>query len=168
MSKPVKNLVTEYIKDRYKGVESACVVDLTGLDVQATEKIRSAIRDANGRMEVVKNSLARRAFVDTPLQPLGAVLKGPSALVVGESIVDLAKKLAELAKAHDKLKLKQAILEGDADILTVLDLSRMKSRIEILGDVAGLIWGPGRRVAGAIASPQAKVAGCVKALADKN
>lgn len=168
MSKPVKNLVTEYIKDRYKGVASACVVDLTGLDVHATEQIRTAIRDVQGRMEVVKNSLARRAFIDTPLQPLGDALKGPSALVVGESIVDLAKKLAELAKAHDKLKLKQAILEGDADLLTVVALSKMKSRIEILGDVASLIFGPGRRVAAAIASPQAKIAGCIKALADKN
>jgi large subunit ribosomal protein L10 len=168
MSKPVKNLVTEYIKDRYKGVESACVVDLTGLDVQATQKIRSAIRDANGRMEVVKNSLARRAFVNTPLEPLGKVLKGPSALVVGESIVDLAKTLAELVRAHEKLKLKEAILEGDADLLTVVMLSKMKSRIEILGDVAALIFGPGRLVAGAIASPQGKIAGCIKTLADRN
>jgi hypothetical protein len=43
----------------------------------------------------------------------------------------------------------------------------MKSRDEIVGEIAALIGGPGRSVAGAVASPQAKVAGCLKAIADK-
>lgn len=167
MSKPVKNLLTSYLRDRFSGIDSACVVDLTKLDVQSTEKIRSALRETNGRMEVVRNSLARRAFVDTPLQPLGEVLKGPCALVTGDSVVDLAKKLAGLTKEFAELKLKEAILEGDSRLLTVEMLSRMKSRLEILGDVAALISGPGRRVAGAIGSPQARIAGCIKAIADK-
>ena len=168
MSKPVKDMLTQYLQRRYDGVDSACVVDLSGLGVQATQSIRSVLREANGRMEVVKNSLARRAFVDTPLEPLGQVLSGPSALVVGESPIELARKLAELAKRHDKLTLKEAILNGDRDLMTVVELSGMKTRQELLGDVAGLIGGPGRLVAGAIGSPQARIAGCLKALADKN
>ena len=95
----------------------------------------------------MRNSLARRAFLDTPLQPLGEALKGPSALVTGDSVVDLAKKLTSLTREFGELKLKEAILEGDSQLLTVEMLSRMKSRIEILGDVAALISGSGRRLA---------------------
>lgn len=168
MSKPVKDMLTETLRRKYDGVESACVVDLSGLDVHSTQAVRSSMRDVNGRMEVVKNSLARRAFVDTPLAPLGSALKGPCALVVGEAIIDIAKQLAKLAKEHQALTLKEAILDGDQDLLTVELLSKMKSRFEILGDIAGLIWGPGRRVAGAVGSPAGKIAGCIKAIADKN
>ncbi|HRX85659.1 MAG TPA: 50S ribosomal protein L10 [Phycisphaerae bacterium] len=168
MSKPLKNMLTAYLKDRYAGVESACVVDLTGLDVQTTEKLRKAIRAKGGRLEVVRNRLAREAFADSPLQPLGAALSGPSALVVtDDSIIDIAKALVDFTKESKKLTLKEAILDGDPALLTVKDLSTMKSRLEIIGDIAGLIWGPGRRVAGAIASPQGKIAGCLKAIADK-
>jgi large subunit ribosomal protein L10 len=167
MSKPVKNMLTSYLRDRFAGVNSACVVDLTKLNVQSTEQIRKSLREANGRLEVVRNSLARRAFMDTPLQPLGDALKGPSALVVGDSVVDLAKKLTSLTREFAELKLKEAIFEGDSQLLTVELLSKMKSRVELLGDVAALISGPGRRLAGAIGSPQAKIAGCLKAIADK-
>jgi large subunit ribosomal protein L10 len=102
------------------------------------------------------------------LQPLAAALQGPSALVTGgDSLVDIAKALVQLKKEFDKLTLKQAILEGDPGLLTVADVSRMKSRLEILGDLAALISGPGRRVASAIGSPAARIAGCVKAIADR-
>jgi large subunit ribosomal protein L10 len=168
MSKPLKSMLTAYLKDRYAGVDSACVVDLTGLDVQTTEKLRMSLREKGGRLEVVRNRLARQAFADTPLKPLGEALRGPSALVVAEdSIIDVAKALVAFAKEAKKLTLKEAILDGDPGLISVAVLSTMKTRMEIIGDIAGLIWGPGRRVAGAIASPQGKIAGCIKAIADK-
>ncbi len=168
MSKPLKSMLTNYLKKRYEGVDSACVVDLTGLNVADTQKLRSSIRESNGRVEIVKNSLARRAFADSPLASLGESLTGPCAVVTTEdSIIDIAKKLVDFAKEHKQIQLKEAVLDGDDALISVQDLSKMKSRVEILGDLAGLIWGPGRRIAGAIGSPQAKVAGCLKAIADK-
>ena len=168
MSKPLKKMLTDYLKDRFGHVDSACVVDLTGLDVASTETLRGMLREKNARLEVVKNRLAKEAFSDTLLGPLGHALRGPCALVVSEdSIVDAAKELVAFSKEYKKLKLKEAILEGDPDLLSVVDLSRMKSRVEIIGEVAALISGPGRLLAGAIASPQGKIAGCLKAIAEK-
>jgi large subunit ribosomal protein L10 len=168
MSKPLKNMLTSYLTDRYESVSSACVVDLTGLDVKTTEKLRVKLREKGGRMEVVPNRLARQAFSQGPLKPLGAALRGPSALIVADdSIIDIAKALVDFTRECKQLTLKQAILDGDPALISVRDLSGMKSRVEILGDVAALIWGPGRRIAGAIASPQGKIAGCLKAIAEK-
>ncbi len=167
MSKPVKNMLMRYLRDRYAEVDSACVVDVTGMDVATTESLRERLRDKNARMEIVKNRQARRAWTDLPLRPLGEALQGPCALVTGESIVEAAKELVSFAKQVRELKLKHAIIEGDPDLLTVEDLSRMKSRIEMLGELAMLISSPGRRLCGAIASPQAKIAGCIKSIADK-
>ena len=168
MSKPVKRMLTDYFKNRYGGVESACVVNLTGLDVSSTEKLRGALRERNARLEVIKNRLARKAFADTALRPLGDILRGPCALVTSQdSIIDAAKGLVNFAKEYKQLELKEAILDGDPDLLSVVELSKMRSRGELCGEIAALITGPGRRIAGALTSPSARIAGCLKALAEK-
>ena len=63
--------------------------------------------------------------------------------------------------------LKQAIIDGDPDLLTVEEVSKMKSRVDVLGELALLIGSPARAVAACVASPQSRIAGCLKALADK-
>ncbi len=169
MSKPTKDLITADLKKRYEGVSEACVVDVTGLNVQQTQKIRGMLRERSCRMEVVRNSLARRAFADTTLDPIGQALTGPCALVTSsEPITDVARLLVEAAKEFEHFTLKQAMLEGDADLLTVDTVSRMKGRRDLLGDIAGLITAPGLALAGCLRSPGSKIAGCLKALIEKN
>ena len=168
MSKAVKAMITAELKDRFAGFQSACVIDLTGLKVQEQESLRKKLGEKDAKLQVVKNSLARRAFVDGPLGPLGKALEGPCALVTcTDSLVDVAKTLVEAAKEFKELKLKQAIYDGDPDLLTVQEVSRMRSRMELLGDVAMLISSPGRAIAGCLKSPPSKIAGCLKAMIDK-
>ena len=168
MSKLVKSLVTDELKAKYAGFSSALVVDMTGLNVQAQEKIRKNLRGKSARMEIVKNSLARRAFAGGPLEPLGKAMEGPCAVVVArESLVDVAKMLIDAAKEFNKLKLKKAIFEGDPSLMTVEEFSKMKGKRELLGEVAMLISSPGRAIAGCLRSPGGKIAGCLKTIADK-
>jgi len=168
MSKFVKALVTEEIRSRYAEVTSACVVDLTGLDVQAQEKLRKSLRTKSATLEIVKNSLARRAFAGGALGPLGKALEGPCAVVTSrESLIEVARLLTDAAKEFKSLKLKQAILDGDPSLVTVEELSKMRGRRELLGEVAMLVGSPGRAIAGCLRSPQSKIAGCLKTLADK-
>jgi len=168
MSKFVKALVTEELRSRYADFTSACVVDLTGLDVASQEKLRKTLSAKSAMLEVVKNSLARRAFAGGPLDPLGKVLEGPCALVRSrESLIEIARLLTEAAKQFNKLKLKQAILDGDPSLMTIEELAKMRGRRELLGEVAMLIGSPGRAIAGCLKSPQSKIAGCLKTLADK-
>ncbi len=168
MSKAVKELIAGDLEQRYAGVDSVCVVGLTGLNVQAQEQLRSGLRDKSARMEVVRNSLARRAFSSGPLKPLGDVLTGPCALVTSsDSLIEAAKVLVEMAKEFTTLDLKQAILEGDSQLLTVEEVSRLKTRVELLGEVLMLLSSPARAVAGCLSSPQARIAGCLQAMIDK-
>jgi large subunit ribosomal protein L10 len=167
MSKPLKQLMTDTIRKRYEAVDSACVVDLTGLDVEATTAFRRSLRDRSVRIEVVKNSMARRAFAGSVLEPLGDSLTGPCALVTGgDSIVEAAKLLVEAARQYTQITLKQAMIDGDPNLLTVEEVAKFKSLHEMLGEIAALIASPARRVAGCVASPQSKIAGCLKAIAD--
>lgn len=169
MSKAVKELITTSLRSRYDGVQDACVVDLTGLDVQRTQRLRAGLRSKSMRLEVVKNSLARRAFADGPLAPLGDKLSGPCALVTGgDSIIEVAKTLVESAKELGNIALKEAMVDGDPKLLTVAEVSRMMSRLELIGEIAMLVSSPGRAIAGCIGGPGGRIAGCLATLADRD
>lgn len=168
MSKPVKDLITEALRARYEGIQDVCVVDLTGLDVQRTQRLRQELVSKSMRLQVVKNSLARRAFRGGPLEPLGEQLRGPCGLVTGgDSIIDVAKALVLSARELGDIALKQAMVEGDAALLSVEQVARMKGHRELLGEIAVLVLSPGRAIAGCVAAPGARIAGCLKALAER-
>ena len=169
MSKAVKDMVTSEYRSRYEGTNSACVIDMTGMSVQQQQRLRASVRDKAGRIQVVKNSLARRAFGGGVLAPLGDTLEGPCALVTSEetSVIDLAKTLVEAAKEFETLKLKTAMFDGDSEVLSVEMLSKMKGLEELIGEIGMLVSSPGRAIAGCAQAPGAKLAGCLKALADR-
>ena len=169
MSKTVKDMVTKEYRSRYEGITSMCVIDMTGMSVQQQQQLRTSVREKSARIQVVKNSLARRAFCDGPLSPLGAALDGPCALVASKetSVIDVAKVLAEAAKEFNALKLKVAMFDGDPELLSVFELSQMKGLDELFGEIAMLVSSPGRAIAGCVQSPAGKIAGCLKTLAER-
>ncbi len=164
MSRPLKDAMAQALRKRYQGVDSACVVDLTGLDVTGTLHLRRELKANRMGVHVVKNAVARRALADGPLQPLVDRLTGPSALVVGEPAgAEIARVLVRLARELRHIGLKEAIVEGDPDLLSVAELSKMKGRTELIGEAIMLVASPGRALAGCLSSPQSKIAGCLKA-----
>jgi len=168
MSRALKDLITGEFKSRYDGVSSACVIELTGMTVKEQQTLRGSIREKSGAVHVIKNRLARLAFRGGPLEPLGNGLDGPCALVTSEgSIIDVAKTLVAVAKDIESLKLKNAIFDGDEELLSVVDLSKMKGLQELVGEIAMLVSSPGRSIAGCAQSAQSKIAGCLKTIADK-
>jgi len=168
MSKPVKDMITQEYRARYDGVSGGCLVSVIGLNAISTNRLRGELGHRNLRLQVIKNSLARRAFAAGPLAPLTKALEGPCALVSGgDSIIDVAKALVDLQKTYPQLELKVGILEGDPELIEVQRLAKRKSRKELLGDLAMLMMSPGRALAGCLASPGGRLAGCVKTLADR-
>lgn len=168
MSKPVKDLIAEALRARYQGVQDVCVVDLTGLDVHRTQRLRQDLVNKSIRLHVVKNSLARRAFRGGPLEPLGEQLRGPCALVTGgDSVIDVAQALVHWAKELGDIALKQAMVDGEGALLSVEEVARMKGHWELLGEIAVLVLSPSRTIAGCVAAPAARIAGCLKALAER-
>ncbi len=167
MSKQLKTLITESLQSRFEGVDEACVVDVTGLSVEHTMAVRNTLSTKEMRLMVVKNSLARRAFVGGPLAPLGRDLRGPCAFVTGSgSVIDVAREMVDLAKTYPAITLKRGILSGDSEVTEVAALAKLKGKAELMGEIACLLASPGRAIAGCLSSPAGKIAGCLKAMAD--
>jgi large subunit ribosomal protein L10 len=169
MSKPVKDLISKEISTRYGKLDSVMVVNLTELNANDNNLLRSEFRKKNIEVDVVRNKLAARALKGTALENIGQVLVGPSALVTGgESIVDVARVVAEWAKKLEKFVICGAVVEGEIlDAKSAERLSKMASRAELQGEVVMLANSPGRNLAGAILGPARKIAGCIKTVEEK-
>ena len=100
MSKYVKNLITEHLRQRLQDVNDALLVNMVGLDANTNTRLRAELRGKNIHVMVVKNSMAARATEGTPLAAaVRAASSGTAAICWGsEDIVSLAKEITKLIK----------------------------------------------------------------------
>lgn len=165
MSKPVKELIIGEYKERFEDIDGALVVDIRGMTANDNNTIRRGLQSKQIRVTVLKNSLAKKAFAGTALEPLGPALEGPSALAYGaESVVDVARQIVEWSKKVKTLALKGAVLDGQyfAGAEGVKRLSQFPTREEAQAKVVTLILSPARKVMGAAVGPGSKILGIVK------
>ncbi|MBL8877504.1 MAG: 50S ribosomal protein L10 [Phycisphaerales bacterium] len=169
MSKPVKDMIASELSGRYSTLESALWVEMVGVDGLTNNQFRRALNDRKMRLEIVKTSLFRRAVNGKPLSRLAESMNGPSAVITGgESVIDVAKLVEEWAPKIPKLKMRGALLEGEyLDESRVGTLAKMPNRAELLSMISGQALAPAGKLAAAINSGGARIAGCVKSLIEK-
>ena len=166
MSKLVKNLVTEDLRRQLTGVSDMLLVNVVGLDAIRTSKLRKELRGKNIQLEVIKNSLARRACEGTPLAAAFKGVEGTLALVWGSGdIVSLAKEIVRLAgaKEYDGFSARGGAMGGatlTAD--EVKQVSTWPSREEQLSILLGQILSPGAVLAGQLGAMGGSLASQIK------
>jgi large subunit ribosomal protein L10 len=164
MSRKIKELVERELKGRYHELNGALVLDVSRLTGVEANAFRGKLRAKGVEMHVVKNRAARRVLADSALSPVGKSLSGPCALITGASLVEVAKGLLELVKDYPAIVLKGGVIDGEPDFLTIEDISKRRTRLEIIAEAAAAAVAPGRRLAGCLRSPGGRLAGCLKAL----
>ncbi|MFN8138843.1 MAG: 50S ribosomal protein L10 [Fimbriimonadales bacterium] len=115
-----------------------------GLGVQEIQTLRNQLRETGGEYHVVKNTLLRRALGEKATDLPDEFHNGPTATVfIQRDEAACAKKLFEFAKSHQALKIKGAVIEGKLlDGKQVEALSKLPSRHELLGMIAGCVAAP--------------------------
>jgi large subunit ribosomal protein L10 len=151
MSKYVKNLIADDLRQRLQNVHDALLVNMVGLNANANTRLRKELRSKNIHVMVIKNSLAARATEGTPLAPLFDGLGGTAALCWGaEDIVSLAKEITKLAR-DDKnapFATRAGVMDGERlDAAQIEQVSKWPSRTEQLSILLGQILSPGAMLA---------------------
>lgn len=169
MSKMVKELIVQDLEKRYSGVDNALMVEFVGCDGLVSNEFRRDLRSRHMRIEIVKNSLFRKAVAKGPLSKLDAALHGPNAVVTGgESLIDVAKVIEEWMPKIAGLKLRAAVLEGELlDESRVQQLAKMPTKRDLQAQIAGMALSPGARLASAIDSGGGNIAACIKTIVEK-
>jgi large subunit ribosomal protein L10 len=166
MSKFVKNLISDNLKQRLDGVENALLVSVAGLDANKNSRLRKTLRDKNISLLVIKNSMARRATEGTPLAAAFEQMEGSLAVVWGaEDIVSLAKEITRLTqdKQFEPFVARGGVMDGSRlSAEQVKQVSKWPSREEQLCILSGQILNPGALLASQLTSIGGALASQIK------
>ena len=144
VSKADKVAELEQIEAAFKGSDSAILIDYKGINVPQVTELRRQLRGAKASYKVVKNTLAKRASKGTKLASLEAHFAGTTAIAyTGGDAVALAKVLTTFMKGAPALKIKAAVLQGEAIQPTaVTDLATLPGRPELYARLLFLLQAP--------------------------
>lgn len=130
-----------------------------GLSVAQSTDLRLRMRDAGAQFKVAKNRLALIALDGTRYQPIGELLKGPTALATSIDPVAAAKVAVDFAKTNDKLEIVGGAM-GDTvlDVNGIKALAELPSLDELRATLVGLMQAPASKIARTINEPGAQLA----------
>ena len=165
MSKVIKKMQMDAMKDSFKGVRDMLLLNVVGLDAVSENHIRLGLRKKGIRLHTVKNSLANRVFNEMGLS-VNSGWEGATTIAWGgSSIAQLSKELEPIVKKHEKkMKVKTAVADGQS--VTFAVALKMPTREEALGRVAMLAMAPASRIAAQIVGPASQVCGQIKGIKD--
>jgi large subunit ribosomal protein L10 len=169
MSKAVKQMIIDDIRQKLGDCRDVLVVNSSKLDAVTDNRFRLTLRSKGIHLLQVKNTLAQRALREAGASTMDSVLTGPSTLIWGgDDVAALSKEIAKWARQLDKLEIKGGSVEGQVlDAKGVDELSKSPGRLELIGQIAGLLLSPGARLAGALLGPGGRISGQLKAMSDK-
>ena len=161
MSKAVKQMQMDALKQTFGSVRDLVVLSISGLNCQADNHLRHALRKRSVRLMLVKNSLVRRVMneLDVRIEEDSAYWKGNTVFAWGgSSIADLSRALDEelknpktQAQYKDKVQIKGAVADGQ--LVTFEQALKMPTRLEAIGRVIALALAPASRLVSQITAP---------------
>jgi large subunit ribosomal protein L10 len=138
----------------FKTADSAILVDYRGLNVPQVTELRRQLRAAHASYRVVKNTLAKRASKGTSFEGLDTYFEGTTAMAyTGKDAVALAKALTVFMKTAPMLKVKAAVVQGQAiKPAEVADLASLPGRPELYGKLLFVLQAPMQQLVSVLAA----------------
>jgi large subunit ribosomal protein L10 len=159
MDRSQKADLVDQLKHIFTETSVVVVTRNLGLTVAQSTDLRLKMRDAGAQFKVAKNRLALIALEGSRYQPIGELLKGPTALATSTDPVAAAKIAVDFAKTNDKLEIVGGAM-GDImlDAAGIKALAALPSLDELRGTIIGLIQAPATKIARTVGEPGAQLA----------
>ncbi|KFI68289.1 50S ribosomal protein L10 [Bifidobacterium magnum] len=168
MKRPEKEAVVAQLTDEFRGADAIYLTEYRGLTVPQISDLREKLgRDTS--YTVAKNTLFRIAAKENGIEGLDEMLAGPTAVVfVKGDYIDAAKVLRDFAKENKALIVKGGFADGTVyDAEGAKQLADLKSRPEMLAEMAGALKGTMSKAARLFNALPTKMVRTVDALREK-
>jgi large subunit ribosomal protein L10 len=172
MTKDQKNEVIELLKGKFSQYNNFYIADTESLTVAQVGKLRRACFSKNVEMKVAKNTLIKKALESLDGARYTGVydaLNNVTALLFSENPKEPALIISSFRKENngDKPVLKAAFINGDVYTgdKSLVALTKIKTKNELIGEVIGLLQSPAKRVLAALLHHHEKQAGGAEAAA---
>jgi len=138
-----KQRVVENLHAAWSESTAGVVAEYRGLTVSEMGDLRRRLHQADVSLQVVKNTLARRAAEGTDFKAAEELFTGPVAIAYGTDPVGMAKAFADFAKEHKALQIKGGVLDGKmVDVQGIKALASLPSREVLLAKLLGSMQAP--------------------------
>ena len=170
MKKEVKDTIIVELGRKITEYAHFYLVDVTGLNAEATSNLRRKCFQKDIKMVVVKNNLLHKAFEASEIdyEPIYGALKGNTAVLFSNTANVPAKLLKEYTKegipALKAAYAEESIYVG-ADKLE--ELATLKSKNEVIAEVVALLQSPVKNVVSALQSGAGTIHGVLKTLGER-
>ncbi len=155
MEKAQKERVVKELNQVFNENTTVLLIDFTGISVAEETSLRRQLLESGSSYRVVKNRLALRAAVETPVDRLIEHFQGPTAIALNkEDPVALAKILSAFVKEHPQMTVKVGVVEREVvSPQQITALATMPSREELLSKLVFLLLAPLQNMVTALQSP---------------
>jgi large subunit ribosomal protein L10 len=157
MTKDQKNEVIEILKGKFSQYSNFYITDTESLSVEQISNLRRSCFNKEIEMKVAKNTLIRKALESLDSEKYAGLfdsLNNVTALMFSENPKDPAVILSAFRKANagDRPTLKAAFINGDIFVgdNSLVALTNIKTKNELIGEVLGLLQSPAQRVIAAL------------------
>jgi len=157
MTKEQKNVVIEVLKGKFSQYSNFYIADTEALSVEQVGTLRRACFDKNVEMKVAKNTLIKKALESLDGEKYTGVyesLHKVTALLFSENPKEPALIISSFRKKSNgaKPELKAAFINGDiyTGDSSLVALTKIKTKNELIGEVIGLLQSPAKRVLAAL------------------
>lgn len=173
MTKEDKAVLIDELKEKFASYTFFYITDASGMTVADTNRFRRMCFERGLEYKVIKNSLIKKVLegMDTDYSEFnGKVLKGFSGVIFTN---EAGNAPARLLKDFYKTGSEKPILKGasiDSSLYIGAEnldtLTQIKSRLELIAELVGLLQSPGQRLASALQSGGGGIAGVLKTLSE--
>jgi large subunit ribosomal protein L10 len=167
--RPEKVAVVDEVRRRLDGSDAAILTEYRGLKVKDLESLRRSLRSNGGEYKIYKNTLVRKAALDSGLEGLDPLLRGPTGITfVSGDASAVAKVLRDFSRTNPLLVIKGGLLGekvlGAAETAALADLP---SREVLLAQLAGAMAAPLQQFASLLQALPRNLAYGLAALRDR-
>jgi len=119
------------------------VCNYSTMTVQNLETLRSSVRAVDGKVQVVKNTLAKLAFEKAGTKDVE--LSGTNIYIWSGDQISISKAVCDFGKAHESFTIKTAVVEKEiVESAQIEALSKLPSRDELIGMLLSVWTAPAR------------------------
>jgi large subunit ribosomal protein L10 len=138
-----KKAIVAEVSAHVANAQAIIIAEYRGIEVSQMTQLRAKTRESGIYFRVIKNSLVRRAVVDTPYAELAKHMVGPLAYGISADPVAAAKVLHEFSKNNEKFMIKVGAMgERVMSREEITALAALPSRAELLSKLLGTMQAP--------------------------
>ena len=172
MTREEKDRFIDKLSEELSTANTVYLADVAELDAEATMKLRRQCHQKQVKLQVVKNTLLRKAMDKVEgkdFTEMYDLLKGNTSVMLSEAGNAPAKLIKNFRKKSEKPVLKGAFIEetiyvGDDQLNMLADL---KSKDELVADIIMLLQSPAKNVISSLQSGKNTLSGLLKALEER-